>query len=133
VILVDSSVWIDYFNGTICPRTDRLDALLGVEPIGLGDIILAEVLQGFRDDEDYETAKELLLSLPIFDLLGRDMAIRSAANFRWLRSRGITIRKTVDVVIATFCIERGFPLLHADRGFEPFHRHLGLPRALSLV
>jgi len=105
VILVDSSVWIGYFNGLDTPETDRLDGLLGKEPVGLGDLILSEVLQGFHHDKDYETAKSLLGSLSVFDLLGRDMAIRSADNYRFLRKKGITVRKTVDVIIATFCIE----------------------------
>ena len=126
MILVDSSVWIDYFNGAETPETNRLDALLGVEPLGLGDLILAEVLQGFRHDKDYKTAKEILTSLRIFNLLGRDVAIKSADNYRILRKKGITVRKTTDVIIATFCIENRLSLLHSDRDFHPFHEHLGL-------
>jgi len=129
MILVDSSVWIDYFNGTDTPETDRLDTLLGTEPVGLGDLILVEVLQGFRHNKDYETAKEILTSLTIFDLLGEDIAIKSADNFRLLRKKGITVRKTVDMIIATFCIENKLPLLHSDRDFDPFHKHLKLRSA----
>ena len=131
MILVDSSVWIDYFNGTVTPETNWLDELLGAEPIGLGDLILAEVLQGFRYNKDYQTAKELLTSLTIFHLLGKDMAIKSADNFRLLRKKGITIRKTADTIIATFCIENKLPLLHSDREFDTFHKHLKLRNAFS--
>jgi len=126
MILVDSSVWIDYFNGVDSDQTNRLDALLISEPIGVGDLILTEVLQGFRNQREYETAKSLLLALPVYEMLGKELAIKSADNFRLLRSKGITVRKTVDVMIATFCIEHDFPLLHADRDFDPFHQHLDL-------
>lgn len=131
MILVDSSTWIDYFNGTNTPETNRLDELLGAEPLGVGDLILAEILQGFRLNEDYETAKELLTSLTIFDLLGKDMTIKSADNCRLLRKKGITVRKTTDIIIATFCIENKLPLLYSDRNFDPFHKHLKLRNAFS--
>ena len=111
MIIVDSSVWIDYFNGVETPETNKLDTLLGVEQIAIGDLILTEVLQGFRSDEGYQTAKELLTSLQIFEMLGLNIAIKSVDNYRFLRKRGITIRKTADVIIATFCIllESGYP------------------------
>ncbi|MGH8500323.1 MAG: type II toxin-antitoxin system VapC family toxin [Methylococcales bacterium] len=131
MILVDSSVWIDYFNGTSTPESDRLDAMLGTEPVALGDLILVEVLQGFRHDKDFKTAKELLTSLTLFDLSGKQMAIRSAENYRLLRRKGVTVRKTVDVIIATFCIEKELPLLHSDRDFDVFHEHLKLRNALT--
>ncbi len=124
--IVDSSVWIDYFNGQVTPQTDLLDAALGQREIGLGDIILAEVLQGFRSQEDFERARDALLQFPIFTLGGVEIALKSAANFRLLRRRGITVRKTVDCLIATFAIESGFWLLHDDRDFDPFEKHLGL-------
>lgn len=130
MVLVDSSVWIAYFNGTITPETQRLDTLLAQEPVGLGDLILAEVLQGFRLDKDYRVAKKLLTSLTVYDLLGRDMAIRAAENYRALRKRGITVRKTTDAVIATFCIQNDFPLLHSDKDFLPFITHLHLRSAV---
>lgn len=130
MVLVDSSVWIAYFNGTITPQTERLDSLLGQEPVGLGDLTLAEVLKGFRLDKDYRTAKGLLTSLTIYDLLGKNLAIRSADNYRVLRKRGITIRKTADVIIATFCIENGFALLYSDKDFVPFVDYLDLRSAL---
>lgn len=126
MILVDSSVWIDYFNGKDTPQTSKLDKLLGVELLGIGDIILTEVLQGFRTDADYRTAKKMLTSLTIFDMLGIDIAVKSADNFRVLRKQGITIRKTVDVIIATFCIENDHSLLFSDKDFMPFVQYLGL-------
>jgi predicted nucleic acid-binding protein len=126
MILVDSSVWIEYFNGQETPQTHKLDTLLGVEPIGIGNLILAEVLQGFRADADHRTAQKLLLSLSVFDILGTDLAVKSANNFRALRKQGITIRKTIDVAIATFCIEQRHALLFADKDFLPFVEHLGL-------
>ena len=130
MILVDSSVWVDYFNGQASPETDFLDGLLGTEPVAIGDLILAEVLQGFRSDADYETAKELLASLTTYDLLGATLAIKTADNYRALRRRGVTVRKTIDAVIATFCIEHRTPLLYSDRDFDPFVRHMGLKSAL---
>ena len=126
MIIVDSSVWIDYFNGVETPETNKLDVLLGVEQIAIGDLILTEVLQGFRSDEGYQTAKELLTSLQIFEMLGLNIAIKSVDNYRFLRKRGITIRKTADVIIATFCIENQHPLLFSDKDFIPFVNHLGL-------
>jgi len=126
MILVDSSVWIAYFNGIDTPQAERLDALLARESVGLGDLILTEVLQGFRQDTEHDTAKELLTSLTVYELLGLERAVRCAANYRLLRTKGVTIRKTVDVIIATFCIDNRLPLLHADKDFEPFRVHLGL-------
>lgn len=130
MILVDSSVWIDYFRGTTTPQAEKLDALLGIEPIATGDLILTEVLQGFDSERDFNQAKKLLTSLVIVDLAGRSIAIQAAKNFRVLRSLGITVRKTIDTVIATHCIERGLPLLYSDRDFDPFVEHLGLRSAL---
>ena len=126
MILVDSSVWIDYFRGSQTPQCERLDALLGTEPLAIGDLILAEVLQGFTSDKAFNQAKKLLTSLVVTDLGGQDVAIQAAKNFRALRALGITVRKTIDTVIATRCIKSGFTLLHANRDFEPFVTHLGL-------
>jgi predicted nucleic acid-binding protein len=131
LIFVDSSVWIDYFNGTDSTETDRLDKLLGNEPIGIGGLVLIEVLQGFKHDRDYHTARELLTSLKIFTLGGQEIAIKSADNFRLLRKKGITVRKTIDVLIATFCIEKKLALLHSDKDFETFHEHLKLANAAN--
>lgn len=126
MILVDSSVWIDYFRGTVTLETETLDALLASEPIAVGDLMLAEVLQGFQRERDYSVAKALLTSLIVVDLCGQDIAIQAAQNFRTLREAGVTVRKTVDSVIATRCIESGYDLLHNDRDFDPFVKYLGL-------
>ncbi len=126
MILVDSSVWIDYFNGTETLATKKLDNLLGVQPLCTGDLILAEVLQGFRLDQDYQAAKSLLCSLPVHAMLGVTLSLKSAENFRQLRKQGITIRKTIDTMIATFCIENELSLLHSDKDFQPFQQFLGL-------
>ncbi len=130
MILVDSSVWIDYFRGTQSPQTEKLDRLLSSEPISVGDLILTEVLQGFGSERDFNEARRLLTSLLIVELGGQDVAIQAARNFRILRGQGITIRKTIDTVIATRCIESGFILLYSDRDFDPFVHHLGLRSAL---
>ncbi len=133
MILVDSSVWIDYFRGTTTPQTEKLDSLLGIEPIATGDLILAEVLQGFSSDRDFNQAKKLMTSLVILDLAGQNIAIQAAKNFRQLRSHGITVRKTIDTVIATRCIESELSLLYSDRDFDPFVEHLGLRSALPAL
>jgi len=124
--MVDSSVWIDYFKGTITPQTERLDRLLGYEPLAIGDLILTEVLQGFHDDRDFNDARKMLTSLAVVELGGQEIAIQAAKNFRALRKRGVTVRKTIDAVIATRCIGSGYDLLHNDRDFDPFAKHLGL-------
>jgi predicted nucleic acid-binding protein len=124
--LVDTSVWIDYFKGTITPQTEILDALLDREPLAIGDLILTEVLQGFADDRDFDQAAKLLTSLITVELGGQEIAIQAAKNFRQLRNLGITVRKTIDTVIATRCIESGFHLLHNDKDFDPFAKYLGL-------
>jgi predicted nucleic acid-binding protein len=124
--IVDSSVWIDYFKGVDTPKTSRLHAALGVEELGIGDLILCEVLQGFRREQDYRRAQAALLTLPVFDMGGQTLALQSAENFRLLRRRGITVRKTIDCLIATFVIAHSYHLLHADRDFEPFALYLGL-------
>jgi len=119
MILVDSSVWIDYFNGKRSWQTDLLDSYLSNVPIIVGDLILTEVLQGFNSDKDYETAKVLLSALPFRQMGGYNVAIQSAKNYRRLRKAGITVRKTIDVIIATYCIIDGLTLLHDDRDFNP--------------
>ena len=129
MILVDSSVWIDFFNGTENAETDKLNEILGLEEVVIGDLILAEVLQGFRSDTDYKAAKNVLTSLTVYDLLGKELAIKSADNFRKLRKKGITIRKTADVIIATYCIENKIPLLFTDKDFIPFVANLRMKSA----
>lgn len=131
MILVDSSVWIDYFRGTSTPQAEKLDSLLGSEPVMTGDLVLTEVLQGFVSEYDFNQARKLLTSLVVVDLGGQDIAIQAAKNFRALRSLGITVRKTIDTVIATRCIASGLTLLYSDRDFDPFVEHLGLRSALS--
>lgn len=126
MILVDSSVWIDYFNGTITAQTRKLDELLGHEPLAIGDLILTEVLQGFADDRDFNQARKRLTSLTVVELGGQEIAIQAAKNFRALRKLGVTVRKTIDTVIATRCIESGDELLHSDSDFDAFAKHLGL-------
>jgi len=133
VILVDSSVWIDYFRGATTPQAEKLDALLGTEPVVTGDLILTEVLQGFVSDRDFNQASKLLDSLDVIDLGGRDIAIQAARNFRVLRGFGVTVRKTIDTIIATRCIESRLTLLYSDRDFDPFVTHLGLSSALPNV
>ncbi|MDL1973795.1 MAG: PIN domain nuclease [Deltaproteobacteria bacterium] len=130
MILVDSSVWIDYFNGIGNWQTDLLDdlldGLLSNVPILIGDLILAEVLQGFRSDDDFEAAKTCLSILPFREIGGYEIALQSAQNYRLLRKKGVTVRKTIDVIIGTFCISEGITLLHNDRDFEPMVSHLSL-------
>jgi predicted nucleic acid-binding protein len=126
LILVDSSVWIDYFRGKMTPQTEKLDSLLGQQLLAIGDLILTEVLQGFDDDRDFNDVRRLLTSLVVVELGGQEIASQAAKNFRALRKLGITVRKTIDTVIATRCIEDGYDLLHADRAFDPFAKHLGL-------
>ena len=131
MILVDSSVWIDFFNDTETAETQSLSGVLGLLPVAIGDLMLAEVLQGFRKDKDFRTALELFESVTVRELGGREIAIRSAKNFRKLRGRGFTVRKTIDCIIATYCIEHKLSLLQSDRDLEPFHEHLGLERAIQ--
>ena len=126
MILVDSSVWVDYFRGTATPQTNRLDGLLGSEPLAIGDLILTEVLQGFATDREFNEARKVLLALDMVVLGGMDVAVEAAKNFRKLRSLGVTVRKTIDTVIATRCIVSGHMLLHSDRDFDAFEQHLGL-------
>lgn len=129
MIIVDSSVWIDFFNGTDSAEADRLYSLLGVDPIAVGDLILTEVLQGFRADQDFDRVRSGLLTLTVYPMLGVDAAVRAAENYRTLRKQGVTVRKTADVIIASFCIEHGHSLLFSDRDFLPFVERLGLERA----
>lgn len=126
MILVDSSVWINYFNGILTWQTDLLDRYLSKTPVIIGDLILAEVLQGFKSNQDYETAKDLLSDLPFRQIGGYNVAIQSAQNYRILRKSGVTVRKTIDVIIGTFCIMEGLLLLHDDRDFDPMVSHFSL-------
>jgi predicted nucleic acid-binding protein len=118
--IVDSSVWIDFLGGRTTPATTVLRASLGVRLLGVGDLILCEVLQGIRAPHEYARVKQVLLRLPVYTVGGREIALQAAENYRALRADGITVRKTIDCLIATFVIERGFALLHSDRDFAPF-------------
>jgi predicted nucleic acid-binding protein len=129
VIVVDSSVWIDFFNGVSTPEVDRLDALLGVTPLAIGDLILVEVMQGFRNERDVATARQLFRSLALLPLLEGSNPWKAAENYRQLRRKGITVRKTIDGIIATACIDANLPLLFSDRDFQPYVEHLGLVAA----
>lgn len=130
MILVDSSVWVDYFRGVATPQTNKLDALLGADRLAVGDLIVTEVLRGFRDDQSFEHARRLLESFVLIDLGGYRVAVQAARNYRALKALGITVRKTIDTIIATRCIRDGFALLHSDRDFDPFVAHLGLKSLL---
>lgn len=126
MILVDTSVWIDYFNGQQSAHTDYLDQALEEGIVALGDLIFLEILQGFRSDKDYKKAKSVLSTLDQYTLFGMDKVETCAENYRFLRKKGITVRATNDVIIATFCIQQGIPLLFIDKDFEPFVKHLRL-------
>ena len=126
MILVDSSVWIDFFNGAVTEQTEKLDLLLIRQPLAIGDLIFTEVLQGFAEERDFQQVRKMLTSLTVVELGWQKIAIQAARNLRTLRKLGVTVRKTIDTVIATRCIESGFDLLHSDRDFDPFVEHLGL-------
>ncbi|HEV2530142.1 type II toxin-antitoxin system VapC family toxin [Phenylobacterium sp.] len=129
MILVDSSVWIDFFRGRATPQTDRLDALLATEPVLIGDLMLTEVLQGFTTERDFDRALDLLGLLDRVNIGGEAVAVQAARHFRHLRAAGVTVRKTIDTLIATRCIVDGHALLYSDRDFDPFVEHLGLVSA----
>jgi len=131
VIFVDTSVWIDYFNGKINDETNMLDAALVDGSVAIGDIIFLEILQGFRSDKDYNSAKKTLAALDQYNMFGCSMALKCADNYRALRKKGITIRKTTDIMIATFCIDNQLPLLFSDRDFIPFVQYLNLRSVLA--
>ena len=133
MILVDTSVWVDYLNGIPGKHTDALDSGIVDGAVAMGDLIFLEILQGIRDDREYRTTKQTLMALDRFEMFGRGMPEKCAENYRALRKMGITIRKTTDVIIATFCIEQRMPLLFIDRDFIPFVDHLGLVDALPEI
>jgi len=126
MIVADTSVWIDYVRGTKTHQTDILDNELLYNRVATGDIIIVEFLQGFREEKDIKAAKSIMDKLEYYDFLGKEMALRAAENYRQLRKNGVTVRKTIDVIIGTFCIEKGFELLHSDRDFDPMEEYLGL-------
>lgn len=126
MILVDSSVWIDFFRNKPTLQAEWLDRNLGVEGLVVGDLVLAEVLQGFKDDRGFNEAKRLLGQLEQVIVGGSDLAVEAARNYRRLRTIGVTVRGTVDVLIATRCLADGLSLLHSNRDFDAFEQHLGL-------
>lgn len=126
MLVVDTSVWIDYFNGVENSQTDFLDTVLDKTPILIGDLILAEVLQGFRHDPDFEKVRRVLGKYMQATMVSPELAIQSARNYRFLRQKGITVRKTIDSLIAAYCIENEHELLHSDSDFDGYEKHLGL-------
>ena len=126
MIVVDSSVWIAHLRGRETPATARLAQLVGREPLLVGDVILLEVLQGARNEAQAARIERMLRRFMVVPLLDPELAVRAARNFRRLRDIGVTVRKSADLVIATYCIEHGHALLHEDRDFGPIERHLGL-------
>ena len=126
MIVVDSSVWIDFFNGKVTPQTSKLLSLLGNEPLLVGDLILCEILQGARSEAQARRLEQELRKFELLPMLNPELAIAAAKNYRLLRGEGITIRKTIDLIIGTFCIAHGHTLLHDDRDFSPMETHLGL-------
>jgi predicted nucleic acid-binding protein len=125
-VIVVSSAWIDFFKAGSTPEVERMDALLGVTPLAIGDLILVEVMQGFRSERDGATARQMLHPLALLPMLGGINAWKTAENNRTLRRKGIAVRKTIDGIIATACIAANLPLLFSDRDFQPYVEHLGL-------
>ena len=129
MILVDSSAWIDLLNNVVTEPVRRLRALLPTTPLLIGDLILCEVLRGFRTEAQARLVERSLSRFEAVSLIDPELAVKAAANYRFLRRRGITVHKTIDVIIGTYCIERGHSLLHSDRDFAPMEHLLGLQTA----
>ena len=127
MIIVDTTVWIDYLRGTTTPQTEWLDGELTRRRLALTDLILCEVLQGIRSERRFAATRRALLKFEVFATGGIDLAVAAARNYRKLRAKGHTVRRTVDCLIATFCLEHSHALLHNDRDFDPFEEALGLP------
>ncbi len=126
MVMVDSSIFIDFLNNKINLGTEKFDELLITGDVCIADYILVEVLQGIRNDNQFEKTKQMMNAFECFSLLNKELAVLSAKNYRFLRKKGITIRKTVDIIIGTFCIENDLKLLHNDKDFEPLEKYLGL-------
>ncbi len=126
MIVVDTSVWIDHLNGTSTNQVTTLRALIGRVPLLVGDLILCEVLQGLASDKEARLVENALRRFELVSMVTPDLAVRSASNYRLLRGKGITVRKTIDLLIGAFCIAHGHSLLHSDRDFDPMQKHLGL-------
>jgi predicted nucleic acid-binding protein len=126
LIVVDSSVWIDFFNGKTTPQTSKLLTIMGDELLLVGDLVLCEILRGVRSEAHARTVENELRRFELVSMLNPELAVAAAKNYRGLRGQGITIRKTIDLIIGTFCIVQGHRLLHADRDFDPMQKYLGL-------
>ncbi|HEX2960080.1 MAG TPA: PIN domain-containing protein [Chitinispirillaceae bacterium] len=126
MVLVDTSIWIDYFRGIICEKIDLSDSLFDNERIVPGDLVIAELMQGFRTKSQLQAAYQVIMELEYFDLVGKNITFKAAENYRYLLSNGITVRKTVDIIIGTFCIENDIRLLHNDKDFIPLAEYCGL-------
>jgi predicted nucleic acid-binding protein len=126
VIVVDSTVWIDFLNGRDVPHVRRFRNLLGTAEIAIGDLMLCEILQGLSSEPEAARVEAYLRRFDIVAMVGSEIAVAAARNFRLLRSRGVTIRRTIDLIIGTWCIANRAPLLHNDRDFDPMARHLRL-------
>ena len=126
MIIVDTTVWVDFFAGRENLESLWLRAEMGTDTLALTDLILCEVLQGLRNEKVCAEIARKLNSFPVFNTGGQEAAIAAARNYRFLRAHGATVRKTIDCVIATHCIRHGHSLLHRDRDFDPFERYLGL-------
>jgi predicted nucleic acid-binding protein len=126
MVLVDTTVWIDYVHGVAAPHTEALDHALLENQVVTGDLIVAEFLQGFRIAREFNEAKSIIDRLICYELAGKSIAVQAAKNFHFLQTKGITVRKTIDMIIGTFCIEHDLPLLHNDRDFNPMETYLGL-------
>lgn len=133
MILVDSSVWIDFFGGADTPQVERLVTLIGSGEVVLGDLIVTEILQGCDTHREFEAVRQRIEHFPVIEIVGLSAALQAARNYRSLRARGVTIRKTIDTLIATRCIIDNIALLYRDRDFDPFVEHLGLKRALDVA
>lgn len=127
MVIIDTTVWIDYLNGIQTPQTEWLETEVEKQRLGLTDLILCEVLQGVKDEHLAAETQRELLKFEILPMGGVDLAVAAARNYRKLRVQGLTVRKTVDCLIATFCLMNGHALLHNDRYFDPFEQVLGLP------
>ena len=126
MVVVDTSVWVDYFNGKYNRQTDLLDTIVETEALVVGDLILTEVLQGFNHKKDYDIAKMLLTKFECRDMVGQEVALEAAQNYHFLRKKGLTVRKTIDIIIGAFCIVNNFSLLHFDRDFNQMAKYLKL-------
>lgn len=131
MVLVDSSVWIDLLRNRTTPETAKLEELLESQNVAVGDLMLTEVLQGIPMERDFEIARQMFARLALVEIAGPKVALEAARNYRTLRSKGVTPRKTIDTLIATRCIMDGVPLLFSDRDFDPFVEHLGLVDAMG--